>query len=243
MSACALAFAFTTGRWMSAIRAVNTAERAGGCLTVRQWFEVFNEDNLTNPIVPCPSGQVPSARGRWRTRLIGRLGGPLGSHTVRPGKHFHSDCYSPIVHVMFFHNVLFDSAVVETPPAKDFRLTAVGIERMETGDFLVNLALQSWQLDAGSLWELLNLSTDKGIMVTVRLASSRDGKHRLGSSRFERTSRHVRASDAVSSEKKHVPLTRYQKEEQKCTSQENNTDAVRVLSVMVFRFLFATFQF
>ena len=46
---------------------------------------------------------------------------------------------------------------------------------METGDFLVNLALQSWQLDAGSLWELLNLSTDKGIMVTVRLASSRDG--------------------------------------------------------------------
>ena len=46
---------------------------------------------------------------------------------------------------------------------------------METGDFLVNLALQSWQLDAGSLWGLLNLSTDKGIMVTVHLASSRDG--------------------------------------------------------------------
>ena len=39
----------------------------------------------------------------------------------------------------------------------------------------MNLALQSWQLDAGSLWGLLNLSTDKGIMVTVHLASSRDG--------------------------------------------------------------------
>ena len=36
----------------------------------------------------------------------------------------------------------------------------------------------------------------------------------------------------MSSEKKHVPLTRYQKEEQKCTSQENTTDAVQVLSVM-----------
>ena len=114
---------------------------------------------------------------------------------------------------------------------------------MEMWDLLVNLALQSWQLDAGSLWELLNLSMDKGIMVTVHLASSRDGKRRLGPSRFERTLRHVHASDADSTEKKHVLLTRYQNDTQKCTSQENNTDAVRVLSVMVFGSYLRHFSF
>ena len=56
---------------MSAIRAVNTAERAGGCLTVRQWFEVFNEDNLANPIVPCPSvGYHPPAEGGGPALLV-----------------------------------------------------------------------------------------------------------------------------------------------------------------------------
>ena len=118
--------------------------------------------------------RVPSARGRWRTRLVGRLRGPLGTHTVRPGKHFHCDCYSPIVHDVF-SRCFIRQCCRGNPPAKDSRPTAVGIERMETGDFLMNLALQSWQLDAGSLWGLLNLSTDKGIMVTVHLASSRDG--------------------------------------------------------------------
>ena len=77
--------------------------------------------------------------------------------------------------MMFFSLCFTRPRCGGNPPAKDSRPTAVGIERMETRDFLVSLALQSWQLDAGSLWELLNLSTDKGIMVTVRLASSRDG--------------------------------------------------------------------
>ena len=105
-----------------------------------------------------PQRRVPSARGRWRTRLVG----------------FHSHYYSPIVHDVF-SLCFIRQRCRGNPPAKDSRPTAVGIERMETVDFLVNLALQSWQLDAGSLWELLNLSTDKRIMVTVRLASSRDG--------------------------------------------------------------------
>ena len=99
MSACALAFGFTTGRWMSAIRAVNTAERAGGCLTVRRWFEVFNEDNLTNPIVPCPSvGFLPPAEGGGPDWSSSRTPG----HTYRPSReNFHRDCYSPIVHDVF----------------------------------------------------------------------------------------------------------------------------------------------
>ena len=52
--------------------------------------------------------------------------------------------------------------------------TATGIERTDTGDFIVSLALRSWQLDAGSLSALVQHSTDKRLMVTVRLASGTD---------------------------------------------------------------------
>ena len=165
MSACAFAFGFTTGRWMSAIRAVG--ERAGGCLTVRRWFEVFNEDNLTNPIVPCPSVEfLPPAEGGGPALLV-VFEDPWAHIPSVPGNISIVTVTLPLF-MMFFH-CFIRQCCRGNPPSKDSRPTAVGIERMETEDFLVNLALQSWQLDAGSLWELLNLSTDKGIMVTVHL--------------------------------------------------------------------------
>ena len=171
MSACALAFGFTTGRWMSAIRAVNTAERAGGCTNGSM---CSTRTTLRTRSCRVPSvGFHPPAEGGGPALLV-VFEDPWAHIPVRPGKHFHCDCCSPIVHDVF-SRCFIRQCCRGNPPAKDSRPTAVGIERMETGDFLVNLALQSWQLDAGSLWELFNLSTDKGIMVTVRLASSRDG--------------------------------------------------------------------
>ena len=43
---------------------------------------------------------------------------------------------------------------------------------MDTEDLQVCLAVSSWRLDAGALRELASRSTDKGLMVTVRRAST-----------------------------------------------------------------------
>ena len=47
----------STGMWTKASRAVYGI---GGCLTVRQWMDAFNEGNHENQICACPSVVCPS---------------------------------------------------------------------------------------------------------------------------------------------------------------------------------------
>ena len=55
ISPCTLALGFATGMWTNASRAVYAASRVGGCLTMRQWMDAFNEGNHENPMCACSS--------------------------------------------------------------------------------------------------------------------------------------------------------------------------------------------
>ena len=55
ISPCTLAAGFATSMWTNASCAVYAAPRIGGCLTMRQWMDAFNEKNHGNPTCACPS--------------------------------------------------------------------------------------------------------------------------------------------------------------------------------------------
>ena len=144
------------------------ARRVGGCLTVRPWVEAINEDNLDNPIVPCTNiGFHPPAEGKGSAVFV-------VFEDTRPHMMFKNTFFLPatlrlVFNCFFFENVSQDCAFAESS-TKDSRPTAVGVKRMDTGDLQVPLAVSSWRLGAGELWELASRSADKGLMVTVCLA-------------------------------------------------------------------------
>ena len=149
-SPCALALEFTTERWASAFRAVDMARRVGGFLTERQWVEAFNEDNLDNPIVPCPSiGFHPPAEGERSTVFV--LFEDTRPHMMFKKSVFFLPAALPLVlNCLFrmFHRTLLSL----NPPPRTPGPTAVGVKQMDTGDFQVSLAVSSWRLGAGALW-------------------------------------------------------------------------------------------